>query len=134
MPTVDRLSSNRYPANSGAGAALHGERWNPIGTPAIYCAENRLLAALEILVHYSVLPRGFVMTRIGIDPALIRDVDPCHEITSPIRRGARKSACATPAVVILEMLSRERPSRSRRSATNDVFRYANVTPASAAIF
>jgi len=59
-----RLSSGRYPANSGAGAALHGGRWNPPGIPAIYCADNRSLAALEILVHYDVLPRDFAITRI----------------------------------------------------------------------
>ena len=36
---------------SGEGARLHGGRWNPAGIPAIYLAESRALAALEILVH-----------------------------------------------------------------------------------
>ena len=63
---VYRLHSERYPANSGKGAALHGGRWNPPGIEAIYTAEYRSLAALEILVHYTVLPRDFVLTPIRI--------------------------------------------------------------------
>jgi RES domain-containing protein len=56
---VYRLHSKRYPANSGKGAALHGGRWNPPGVEAIYTAQSRSLAALEILVHYAVLLRDF---------------------------------------------------------------------------
>jgi RES domain-containing protein len=63
---VYRLHSRRYPANSGRGAALHGGRWNPPGVEAIYTAQSRSLAALEILVHYAVLPRDFVLTPIRI--------------------------------------------------------------------
>jgi len=63
---VYRLHSKRYPANSGRGAALHGGRWNPPGVEAIYTAQSRSLAALEILVHYAVLPRDFVLTPIRI--------------------------------------------------------------------
>jgi RES domain-containing protein len=68
------LSSSRYRANSGAGAALHGGRWNASGIPAIYCAENRSLAALEILVHYAVQPRDFVMTAIDFAADLVTEV------------------------------------------------------------
>ncbi len=63
---VYRLHSKRYPANSGKGAALHGGRWNPPGLEAIYTAQSRSLAALEILVHYTVLPSDFVLTPIRI--------------------------------------------------------------------
>jgi len=38
-------------AMSGEGARLHGGRWNPPGMAAVYLAESRALAALEILVH-----------------------------------------------------------------------------------
>lgn len=36
---------------TGEGARLYGGRWNPQGLAAVYLAESRALAALEILVH-----------------------------------------------------------------------------------
>lgn len=38
-------------AMSGEGARIAGGRWNPPGMAAVYLAESRALAALEILVH-----------------------------------------------------------------------------------
>lgn len=38
-------------AMDGEGARLHGGRWNPPGLAAVYLAESRALAALEILLH-----------------------------------------------------------------------------------
>lgn len=38
-------------AMDGEGARLWGGRWNPPGIAAVYLAESRALAALEILVH-----------------------------------------------------------------------------------
>ncbi|HKL21852.1 MAG TPA: RES family NAD+ phosphorylase [Tichowtungia sp.] len=38
-------------AFSGEGARLFGGRWNSVGTPMVYVAESRALAALELLVH-----------------------------------------------------------------------------------
>jgi len=38
-------------AMSGEGARRWGGRWNPPGMAAVYLAESRALAALEILVH-----------------------------------------------------------------------------------
>lgn len=66
MTLCYRLSSGKYPVNSGVGAALHGGRWNPAGSEVIYAAASSSLAVLEILVHYSVLPRDFVLTEIKI--------------------------------------------------------------------
>lgn len=66
-----RLHSNRYPANSGKGAALRGGRWNHAGIEAIYAAQSRSLAALEILVHYSVLPKDFLVTPVRIPDDLV---------------------------------------------------------------
>ena len=63
---VYRLHSNRYPSNSGRGAAINAGRWNAPGLEAIYTAQSRSLAVLEILVHYAVLPRNFVLTPIRI--------------------------------------------------------------------
>lgn len=38
-------------AFSGEGARLFGGRWNRVGTPAVYLAEHRSLAVLELLVQ-----------------------------------------------------------------------------------
>lgn len=48
-----RLTASRWArdAFTGKGARLFGGRWNHEGTPLVYCAENRSLAILELLVH-----------------------------------------------------------------------------------
>jgi RES domain-containing protein len=66
-----RLHCRRYTANSGKGAAIRGGRWNRAGQEAIYTAATRSLAALEILAHYDVLPRGFLATPVRIPEELI---------------------------------------------------------------
>ncbi len=71
MTDCFRLASGKCPPNRGTGAALLGGRWNPKGVGIIYTAVTASLAALEILVHYSVLPRDFVLTPIRI-PASVR--------------------------------------------------------------
>jgi RES domain-containing protein len=38
-------------AMTGEGARLFGGRWNPPGIPAVYLADSRALAALEIIVN-----------------------------------------------------------------------------------
>ena len=38
-------------AMTGHGARMYGGRWNPPGRAAVYLAQTRSLAALEILVH-----------------------------------------------------------------------------------
>ena len=50
--------------NNGLGAALHGGRWNRVGTEVIYTSTSVSLAALEILVHFDILPRDFMLTEI----------------------------------------------------------------------
>jgi RES domain-containing protein len=69
-----RLCRSRYLPNSGKGAALHGGTWNPKGTEAIYAAESRALAALEVLAHFGTLPRNYVLSQINIpdDVKIIR--------------------------------------------------------------
>jgi RES domain-containing protein len=69
------LSSRRFPSNSGKGAALLGGRWNPSGVEAIYAAASVSLAALETLVHFSVLPRDFVLTEIQVPEAVAESLD-----------------------------------------------------------
>jgi RES domain-containing protein len=49
-----RVSRAKYAKDlSGEGARLAGGRWNYKGTPVIYTAESRSLAALEAVVHMS---------------------------------------------------------------------------------
>jgi RES domain-containing protein len=66
-----RLHSARYPGNSGEGAAIYGGRWNGPGVQAIYAASSQSLAVLEVLVHFSVLPKDFVVTPIHIPTRLL---------------------------------------------------------------
>ena len=49
--------ANAAEAFTGEGARLFGGRWNFPGTPMVYCAESRALAALECLGHYQGLAR-----------------------------------------------------------------------------
>ena len=54
MRVLYRISRAKYARDlSGAGARLAGGRWNHKGTPMIYTAASRSLAALEALVHMS---------------------------------------------------------------------------------
>ncbi len=54
MRVLYRISRTKYAKDlSGEGARLAGGRWNHKGTPMIYTAESRSLAALEALVHIS---------------------------------------------------------------------------------
>lgn len=48
-----RIVQERWSATAmdGEGARRYGGRWNSPNTPAVYLAESRALAALEILVH-----------------------------------------------------------------------------------
>jgi len=50
---VWRLCAAHHAAGafSGEGAERHGGRWSPPGLPAVYTAESRALAMLEVLVH-----------------------------------------------------------------------------------
>ena len=70
MITAYRLCSSRYVPSSGIGAALHGGTWNAPEKPVIYTASSRSLAALEILVHFSLLPTDFVLTAVEIPDAV----------------------------------------------------------------
>ena len=51
--TAWRITRDTYldEAFTGEGAKLWGGRWNPVGYPAVYCAERLSLAILELIVH-----------------------------------------------------------------------------------
>ena len=51
--TAWRITREKYidETFTGEGAKLWGGRWNPVGHPAVYCAESLSLAILELIVH-----------------------------------------------------------------------------------
>lgn len=51
--TAWRITPKKYldQAFTGDGAKTWGGRWNPIGQPAVYCAQSLSLAILELIVH-----------------------------------------------------------------------------------
>ncbi|GAB3538498.1 RES family NAD+ phosphorylase [Noviherbaspirillum agri] len=57
---------------SGTGAKLTGGRWNRIGTPMLYCAENVALACLETFVHLNSggLPLNRYLVQVAIPDTL----------------------------------------------------------------
>jgi RES domain-containing protein len=63
------------------GAALQGGRWNPKGVEVVYAAATVSLAALEVLVQFSTLPRDFVLTEIHIPAAIL--IESLHEQDLP---------------------------------------------------
>lgn len=79
MTTVWRILKARHAAHAfdGEGARLHGGRWNPIGRRAVYCAESRALALLEVLVHLGEVGplAGYVALGVDLDPKLVERVE-----------------------------------------------------------
>lgn len=78
MLTVWRVIKTQYAAQAftGAGAALHGGRWNSKGRQVIYVSDSLALALLETLVH---LPRprrlrGHSAAAVTIPPDLVQNV------------------------------------------------------------
>lgn len=64
-------------AFNGEGARLYGGRWNAVGTPMVYAAQSRALAAMETLVHTTGADRriAYVMFEIEIPDALVITFD-----------------------------------------------------------
>ena len=60
-------------AFNGEGAKRYGGRWNAVGTPMVYAAQSRALAAMETLVHAAGADRRiqYVMYEIEIPDGLV---------------------------------------------------------------
>ena len=67
---VYRIASARYASNNSNGARLHGGRWNEVGTPVIYSSSSPSLAALEVLVHFQLIPADYRIINIVIPDEL----------------------------------------------------------------
>jgi RES domain-containing protein len=65
-------------AFSGEGASAYGGRWNRPGTPIVYAAESRALAALEALAHFAGAERriSFIIFELEIPDEVMLKLDP----------------------------------------------------------
>jgi RES domain-containing protein len=74
-----RIAKRRHvlSAFSGESAREYGGRWNRPGTPIVYAAQSRALAALEALAHFGGAERriAFVIFEIDIPDELILRLD-----------------------------------------------------------
>jgi len=80
MATWYRIVQDRWAATAmdGEGARRYGGRWNPAGLPAVYLAESRALAALEIMVHAprAMLQLEWRVIEVEVPDTLIEKVQP----------------------------------------------------------
>jgi RES domain-containing protein len=63
-------------AFDGEGARRSGGRWNSVGTPMVYAAESRSLAALEVLVNLEGPARGYSVIRCSFPDSLVEVLAP----------------------------------------------------------
>ena len=70
-----RISKPGHGKSSPNGTGAH--RWNSPGTPVIYAAESRALAALEMLGHLEgkELLEPYVLIEIGMEESLVQHVE-----------------------------------------------------------
>ena len=91
MITAWRIVKKRYvdSAFDGDAAGRFGGRWNSPGTPVVYVASTRSLAALEMVVHLdrATLLASFVLIPCEFDERLVTVVDrrllPAHWRADP---------------------------------------------------
>ncbi len=119
MATYFRIVQERWAATAmdGEGARRFGGRWNPAGLPAVYLAESRALAALEIMVHAprEVLRLEWRVIEVEIPAKLIDQIKdlPAHWREQPSSlaaqrfggawlREAKRVALKLPSVIIPE--------------------------------
>lgn len=104
-------------AFSGDGARTYGGRWNLPGTPLVYAAQTRALAALESLAHFGGAERrmAFVAFEIEIPDGIAmrleatelprdwRSGEPIaatQALGSEWQRGGRSAALIVPSVLV----------------------------------
>lgn len=83
MRTVYRIVPAPFAADlSGSGARIYGGRWNKKAVPVIYTSESRSLAALEYLVHTSLvdMPAGIKLVSISFPARLTEEPINIHSL------------------------------------------------------
>jgi len=110
-------STRATEAFNGEGARIYGGRWNLPGTPMVYAAENRALAALEVLVHVAGADRRlqFVVFELAIPGELVltlphKDLPADWQSRAPAastqaigtawQKGGRSPALLVPSVLV----------------------------------
>lgn len=74
---VFRITKTEYIEDlSGEGAKIYGGRWNQVGDPILYFAENLSLCMLEILVHvdFAQLPLDYSYIEIEIPDEFLKTI------------------------------------------------------------
>ncbi len=114
---VYRLCQARWAqaAFSGEGSVRYAGRWHFAGTPVVYTANGRALAALEILVHMEIrhAPPGFVLIPAEVPGGLVTNLedpppgwdalppgDPSRQAGTDWLRSHRSLALRVPSMVV----------------------------------
>src|SRR5262245_12216411 len=111
-----RLTRRRYADLSGEGARLVGGRWNSPGRPALYLAESRALAVLEVLVHLDLdeqtVPADYVIMTVDLSalegtpdwlepgPSAPSSDSECREIGDRFLAAKRALALRVPSIIV----------------------------------
>lgn len=79
MITAWRIVPQQWAGSAfdGEGARLYGGRWNSPGRPAVYLADSRALAALEMLVHLNPAMAAlcYQMIEVSFPASLVQQID-----------------------------------------------------------
>ncbi len=109
-------------AFDGEGARLYGGRWNSPGQPAVYLADSRALAALEVLVHlnpalaalrYQMIEVFFpasLVQQIDIEPLAAALVSPCVLPATQHAGDAWLSDVGSPVLQVTSSIISEEPN------------------------
>ena len=117
LPTsAFRVTRRPYADLSGEGARLVGGRWNSPGRAALYLAESRALAVLEVLAHLDLdehtIPHDYVIVAVDLSalertrgwledgpPVPPSDVE-CRAIGNAFLDSKRALALRTPSIIV----------------------------------
>jgi len=124
MMTAWRIVPEQWAATAfdGEGARLHGGRWNSPGKPAVYLADTRALAALEVLVHLNpaMAALRYQMIEVSFPPSLVQSIDLAalgEALTSPSVQPATQHAgdawlneAAAPVLQVCSAIISEEPN------------------------